>query len=269
MVSTYDGTNWNLYENGALVGTDADPSGPCQFTDPWAIGNGTDGGAGRFFTGNICQVALYTNALTPAQVLAHYLMGLYGTCHVAPVITTQPASQMAYTNEQVSFNVVADGSPPLSYQWWKGASQLGGQTNATLTISDVQPANAGGYSVVVTNNYGAVTSIVANLTVVARPTAYENTVLANKPIGYWPLDLIVDSNGTATDLSGNGNNGTYDKISSPNNEVAGPSAYIADGVSFNGSSAWVDLSTGTNSSVLNVSGKISLEAWVQPIISPN
>jgi hypothetical protein len=50
------------------------------FTDPWAIGNGTaDGGtSGRLFTGNLTHIALYTNALTAAEVLAHYEVGIYG-----------------------------------------------------------------------------------------------------------------------------------------------------------------------------------------------
>src|SRR5208282_5822451 len=99
----------------------------------------------------------------------------------------------------------------------------------------------------------------------AARAQYSNVVLADHPVGYWPLNLSVDTNGTATDLSVNGNNGTYDNITSANN-VAGPT-YITNAVSFNGSDAWVDLSTGTNTSVLNVSGKISLEAWVQPASS--
>src|SRR5208282_2889234 len=65
---------------------------------------------------------------------------------------------------------------------------------------------------------------------------------------------------TATNLAGKGDNGIYENITSAN-KVAGPSAYITNGVSFNGTSDYVAL---TNESVLNVSGKITLEAWVQP-----
>ena len=234
-----------------------------------SIANGSGGANtyGEFATGIFTANASTETFDWNGAGSSYTVLGLISVCRLSstpPTIVEQPVSQNAYTNETISFTVNAIGTEPLSYQWWKGASQLGGQTNATLTISDVQPANAGGYSVVVTNNYGAVTSIVANLTVVARPVAYENTVLADNPIGYWPLDLSADTGGTATDLSGNDNNGTYDNISSPNDEVAGPSAHIPNSVSFNGSSAWVDLSTGTSTWVLNVSGKISMEAWVKP-----
>ena len=44
-----------------------------------------------------------------------------------------------------------------------------GATNASLTLTNVQPANAGSYSVVVTNPVGSVTSAVAVLTVLVPP----------------------------------------------------------------------------------------------------
>ena len=72
LVSTYDGTNWNLYVNTKLVGTGADSVGAINFSDAWAIGTGSASGASRFFVGNICQVAIYSNALTAAQVMTHY-----------------------------------------------------------------------------------------------------------------------------------------------------------------------------------------------------
>jgi hypothetical protein len=62
--------------------------------------------------------------------------------------------------------VVADGTEPLSYQWYFNTNtpMLGG-TNATLVLTNVQTAAAGVYNVVVTNAYGAATSEVAGLTV--------------------------------------------------------------------------------------------------------
>lgn len=85
------GTNglWSLYVNGLLAVTNM-AVGPAlyappfeqgfAFTDPWAIGNGTADGAtsGRLFTGNLCHLALYTNALTAAEVQNHYEIGMYG-----------------------------------------------------------------------------------------------------------------------------------------------------------------------------------------------
>src|SRR6267142_2362345 len=64
VVTTFDGTNWNMYINTVLVGQTPDSSGAVNFTDPWAIGSGTVDGSTRFFQGSVCQVALYTNALS-------------------------------------------------------------------------------------------------------------------------------------------------------------------------------------------------------------
>jgi len=82
-----------------------------------------------------------------------------------PSITTQPASQSALPGTNVTFQVVATGGQPLSYQWQLNGAALGGATGATLALSGVQFAQAGSYSVVVSNAFGTVTSSNAILTV--------------------------------------------------------------------------------------------------------
>ena len=59
------------------------------------------------------------------------------------------------------------GSAPLGYRWrFNGAPITNvAATNTTLTLSNVQPSAAGGYSVVVSNSVASVTSVVATLTV--------------------------------------------------------------------------------------------------------
>jgi len=93
---------------------------------------------------------------------------------------------------------------------------------------------------------------------------YQSTVLGDSPLAYYPLNLDVDTSGTATDVSGNGNPGTYVNIFPGFNNVTGPSPYITNGVSFDGLTTYVDLSTGSNPGLLNFGGPITLEAWVQP-----
>jgi hypothetical protein len=82
-----------------------------------------------------------------------------------PAITTQPVSQTVDPGQNVSFTVTATGVAPLSYQWRKGGVNVTGATSASLTVSNVQPNQAGNYAVVITNAYGSVTSSVAVLTV--------------------------------------------------------------------------------------------------------
>ncbi len=93
----------------------------------------------------------------------------------SPFIVRQPASQTTSTNTTVTFTVIALGAPALSYQWQKNGSNLidggnvSGSTSAALTLTDVQTADAAGYTVVITNAIGSVTSSNAVLTVALPP----------------------------------------------------------------------------------------------------
>ena len=98
-----------------------------------------------------------------------------------PVINVQPPSYSGNPGDNVSFSVTVSGLAPLSYQWRKdganivdGATGNGstnfGTTTAVLGITNAQPADsasASGYSVVITNLYGSVTSSAAVLTISA------------------------------------------------------------------------------------------------------
>ena len=89
-----------------------------------------------------------------------------------PKIVVQPANQTTSLFANTTFRVSASGDPPLSYQWRLGSADLAGMTNATLTVTNTQRVNAGGYDVVVTNLSGCVTSQVATLTIVPFNSIY-------------------------------------------------------------------------------------------------
>ncbi len=92
--------------------------------------------------------------------------------------------------------------------------------------------------------------------------SYQSTVLTDNPLAFYPLNLDVDTSGTATDVSGNNNNGSYVNIFSGFNNTNGPSAYIPNATYFDGFSTSVDLSSA--SSLASLAGAATLEAWVQP-----
>src|ERR1035437_4651873 len=100
---------------------------------------------------------------------------------ILPTILADPVSQTVQpiTNltTNVTFSVTAGGSPPLRYQWrWNGAS-LASASSSSLTLTNVGPAQAGDYDVVVANDGGAVTSQVAVLTVL--PALILPAILSN------------------------------------------------------------------------------------------
>jgi hypothetical protein len=94
-----------------------------------------------------------------------------------PIITTQPQSQTVYATQSATLSVTATGEN-LSYQWFKGVNELGGETGASLVINPVAESNAGDYHVVVSNPGGSVTSAEATLTV--HPEDYSSNP-ANVP----------------------------------------------------------------------------------------
>ncbi len=83
-----------------------------------------------------------------------------------PVITAPPQSQSVAVSNDVTFTVSATGTAPLAYRWFfNTTTALTAATNSSYAITNAQTLQAGNYSVVITNNYGAVTSAVATLTV--------------------------------------------------------------------------------------------------------
>jgi hypothetical protein len=89
---------------------------------------------------------------------------------VAPEITTQPQNQAVFAGEAASFSVVATGTAPLDYRWSLNQTSLAGATNATLLLTNVLAANAGSYTVTVTNAGGSKTSAPATLTLLSPPS---------------------------------------------------------------------------------------------------
>jgi len=98
----------------------------------------------------------------------------------APSITTQPSSVTVTAGGNASFSVVASGTDPLSYQWYKDNATVSGATAATLSLSSATASQAGSYTVKVTNTAGSVTSSAAVLTVNAALVAPAFTI---QPVG--------------------------------------------------------------------------------------
>ena len=94
---------------------------------------------------------------------------------VPPAISSQPAAQTAATGGSATFSVTATGTAPLNYRWLKNGAAIAngtkysGVSSSVLTVATVATADAGNYSVIITNLAGSVTSSIAPLTVVSSP----------------------------------------------------------------------------------------------------
>jgi PKD repeat protein len=106
---------------------------------------------------------------------------------LAPNILTNPVSVTVAAGVTASFSVVATGIPTPTYQWQLGGTNLLGQTGTSLTISNAHCADAGTYSVIVSNSAGSVTSSNATLTVTG--TAPVASFTATPTSGTEPLSV--------------------------------------------------------------------------------
>lgn len=88
-----------------------------------------------------------------------------------PLIVSDPESQTVTSGDAVTFNVIAMGAAPLSYQWqFNETNLLSAATRPDLVLTNVQADNAGLYFAIISNTFGVVTSAVATLTVWERPS---------------------------------------------------------------------------------------------------
>ena len=113
-----------------------------------------------------------------------------------PSITQQPASNTVVgVGANVNLSVTAMGLNPLSYQWLLSETNLLGQTNYFLARNNIQTSQQGNYQVIVSNPYGAVTSAVAQVTVLVAPSVVRQPANQNVFAGQ-NLSLSVGESGS-------------------------------------------------------------------------
>ena len=106
----------------------------------------------------------------PGHGVSLYGIGFVTNSPPAVTISSSASTLVAGYSLNATFTGTASGSAPLKYQWYYTDNAT--FTNAIVTgitniytLTNVQPANAGGYFVIVTNAYGKATSSVANINI--------------------------------------------------------------------------------------------------------
>jgi autotransporter-associated beta strand protein len=110
------------------------------------------------------------------------------------VIASQPADQSVALGQVANLSVRAAGADPLSYQWRLYVTNVPGATTNVYAIAASQPTDAGPYDVIVSNNFGAITSSVATLTVGSPVTITSQPVDQVVAVG-WSTSLSVTAGG--------------------------------------------------------------------------
>jgi hypothetical protein len=83
-----------------------------------------------------------------------------------PFITIPPTDQSVDVGANVTFTVTVTGTPTLFYQWRFNDTNIAGATASSFSITNVQPADGGGYSVEVSNAVDTVISLEAVLALI-------------------------------------------------------------------------------------------------------
>ena len=242
---TYDQSVMKLYVNGQLAASNNIGAHPITVSSS-NLRISCDDNNLVFFNGLIDEPSIYNTALTAAQIQAIYLAGSAGKCAVAPTIVSQPAGQTIPAGTSATFTVVATGSAPLGYQWkLNGNTVISNATNASLTISNVQPGLSGNlYSVTVSNSVGSTNSTAALLTV----TPASCTAAPPGLVDWWPGD------GNASDIVG-GLNGI---LANGTGFAAGE---VGQAFSFNGTNQYV---TNSMPGLTNITNSFTMEFWAYP-----
>lgn len=178
---------------------------------------------------------------------------------VNPTITTAPVSQTLYSTYPATFSVQATGGQ-LAYQWLKGTTLIANATNSTLTLASVTSADAGTYTVKVSNTAGTAEAS-ATLTVTEPGVPYATAVAASKPMLYLRLNETAPiAQATATNRGSLGAAGT--------GLYVGAYSLLAPGALVGSSDTAVTLSGGRAvvgfNEALNPAGSFTVETWAKP-----
>lgn len=243
-----------LYVDGAIVGLVATTGNlsPWNAAMPFTIGGEPSGG--NTFSGTVNLVAVYSRALTGAEVIVNRDAGpAPAPAASTPDITEQPADVDIRPGDTASFTVEARGGGSLTYVWSRNGTPIPGATSPTYQLIGATLADDGAtFTVTVSNEVGSVSSRAALLRV--RPS---NRVTDALQAFY---DFQEGSGSVARDSSGRG--APLDL-----NIVGTGYSWTGSGITLSGARLQSPAGAAKVTDAVRASNEYTMEVWVTPQVS--
>ncbi|VVB74077.1 Concanavalin A-like lectin/glucanases superfamily protein [uncultured archaeon] len=208
VVGTFDGTDMNVYVNGASDAAPVNYPGVIMTNDrPVYIGRGDIAGSSRYFSGLVDEATVYNNSLTTDEIQQHYQNGLnsQGYCAAAPsaplsINITAPANDSVLSNRTITVNFTVSGADlnRINVSVWQSDGAVDNYiwiaNSDANTVSKVDKSTDGVAATVSVGSYplGIATDTdsvwVANQGsgTISRIDKADNSVLANIAVGSNP-----------------------------------------------------------------------------------
>src|SRR3954469_1507600 len=256
LASTYDGTTLRIFVNGVQASSTTVGGNIKTSTGVLRIGGNSIWG--EYFRGLIDEVRIYNRALSAAEIQTDMNTAVGGT--PPPPDTTKPTVSMSApadgstVSATVALNANAsDNVAVVGVQFLVNGNAVGSEdTAAPYSVNwDSTTVANGSYSITARARDAAGNQATSAAVVVT----VSNTVPPPQSGLVAAYGFNEGSGTTVTDISGNGNNGTVTNTSwSTGGKFGGA-------LSFDGTSSWVAIA---NSTSLNLTTGMTLEAWVNP-----
>ncbi len=274
VVGTYDGTTTRLYLNGTQVATTALTG---------AIGPASNGlniaswdGSIEYMRGTIDDVAIYGAALSAARVAAHHTAGTNSTTPPPDPTVAAPTGLSAMTASQTQIELRWNDNATNESEYVIERDTTSaftspqttpiGENSTAYSVTGLNPSTQYYFRVRARNvSQTSAWSNVATATTATPPppptSAYGQMVLGDDPVSYWRLG---DSGTSAVDQRAV-NPGVF-----VNGPVQGATSLLASdtankAVTLDGVNDHV---SALASSSLDITGPLTLEAWIKPTALP-
>lgn len=194
-------------EGTAPLTVDFDASGSLGGAGPvvawnWSFGDGAQG-AGEVTSHQYTASGAFLAELTVTNIdggmaSTRATIVVFGP----PVVSTHPTGRTVKIGRTATFNVLATGTPPISYQWQKNGIDIPGAVEPFYTTPPVQPEDDGAaYRCLATNPHGTAVSNEAILTVPPAPPRVGDGLLALYTFREGAGDAVNDVSGIGEPLN--------------------------------------------------------------------